>query len=50
MLALMLVWGGLVAYASEQARGKPRSAPQAPERVREVNDGDDPQPVADLLV
>ena len=26
MLALMLVWGGLVAYASEQARGKPRKA------------------------
>jgi hypothetical protein len=27
MLALMLVWGGLVAYASEQARG-PRKARQ----------------------
>ena len=29
MLALMLVWGGLVAYASEQARGKSRKAPGA---------------------
>jgi hypothetical protein len=29
MLALMLVWGGLVAYASEQARGKPRKIPPA---------------------
>jgi hypothetical protein len=28
MLALMLVWGGLVAYASEQARGKPRKPTQ----------------------
>jgi RsiW-degrading membrane proteinase PrsW (M82 family) len=28
MLALMLVWGGLVAYASEQLRGKPPAAPR----------------------
>jgi hypothetical protein len=30
MLALMLVWGGLVAYASEQARGR---APKAKSRT-----------------
>lgn len=29
MLALMLVWGGLVAYASEQARGKAPRGPRA---------------------
>ena len=31
MLSLMLVWGGLVAYASEQARGKALRTPEAPE-------------------
>ena len=30
MLALMLVWGGLVAYASEQARGRSPRTPKSP--------------------
>jgi len=30
MLALMMVWGGLVAYASEQLRAPPRDPPAAP--------------------
>jgi RsiW-degrading membrane proteinase PrsW (M82 family) len=31
MLSLMMVWGGLVAYASEQARGKALRSTEAPE-------------------
>jgi RsiW-degrading membrane proteinase PrsW (M82 family) len=45
MLALMLVWGGLVAYASEQARGH---APRAPHPAPALHDADDGQPATDL--
>ena len=47
MLALMLVWGGLVAYASEQARGKlPRGTGTT--RVIEKDIDEDETPATDL--
>jgi hypothetical protein len=47
MLALMLVWGGLVAYASEQARGKSPRGSGAPRATSTVVNEDE-SPAADL--
>lgn len=52
MLALMLVWGGLVAYASEQARGKSRMRPSAARSTQPSPAGpfDENEPTTDLAV
>jgi RsiW-degrading membrane proteinase PrsW (M82 family) len=47
MLALMLVWGGLVAYASEQSRDKPPRGTAGPRAASEVIDEDE-TPATDL--
>ena len=50
MLALMLVWGGLVAYASEQARGKPPRAQRSGPTPRGAGALDDDEVASELSV
>jgi RsiW-degrading membrane proteinase PrsW (M82 family) len=49
MLALMLVWGGLVAYASEQARGKHRNVAPVP-AAKAAGAFNEPESATDLAL